>query len=53
MIKEEMEYMGPVRLRTVEEAQQKIVSVIEQINEAGNFIYSSRLISVSWHHTVL
>lgn len=35
MLKEDMEYMGPVKLRTVEEAQQKIVSVIRRLEEAG------------------
>ena len=28
MIKEDMEFMGPVRMKDVEEAQQKVVSVI-------------------------
>ena len=28
LIKEEIEYMGPVRLREVEEVQQKIVTII-------------------------
>ena len=31
MIKEDMEYMGPVRLKDVEEAQQKIVNVIRKL----------------------
>ena len=35
MLKEEIEYMGPVRLRDVEEAQQRIVAVIRQLDEAG------------------
>ena len=35
MLKEDMEFMGPVKLRTVEEAQQKIVSVIRRLEEAG------------------
>jgi flagellar motor switch protein FliG len=35
MLKEDMEFMGPVRLRVVEEAQQKIVSVIRRLEEAG------------------
>ena len=42
MIKEEMEFMGPVRLRMVEEAQQKIVSVIRRLEEAGEVIVASR-----------
>mgnify|MGYP000166999462 CR=1 FL=1 len=28
MIKEDMEYMGPVRMKDVEDAQQKIVNII-------------------------
>ncbi len=38
MIKEDMDYMGPVRLRDVEEAQQKIVNVIRKLEEAGEII---------------
>ncbi|RDY22145.1 flagellar motor switch protein FliG [Criibacterium bergeronii] len=40
MIKEEMEFMGPVRLRDVEEAQQNIVNVIRRLEEAGEIIIS-------------
>ncbi|MFC0271292.1 flagellar motor switch protein FliG [Metabacillus herbersteinensis] len=36
--KEEMEYMGPVRLRDVEEAQSRIVSVIRRLEEAGEIV---------------
>jgi len=42
MIKEEMEYMGPVRLRNVEEAQQKIVSVIRRLEESGEIMIEGR-----------
>lgn len=35
MIREDIEYMGPVRLRDVEEAQQRIVAVIRQLDETG------------------
>ena len=35
MLKEDMEYMGPVKLRLVEEAQQKVVAVIRRLEEAG------------------
>ena len=35
MIKEDMEFMGPVRMKDVEEAQQKIVGVIRRLEEAG------------------
>ncbi len=36
--KEEMEFMGPVRLRDVEEAQTRIVSVIRSLEEAGEIV---------------
>ncbi|MCF6410565.1 flagellar motor switch protein FliG [Pseudalkalibacillus salsuginis] len=36
--KEEMEYMGPVRLRDVEEAQSRIVSIIRRLEEAGEVV---------------
>lgn len=36
--KEEMEYMGPVRLRDVEEAQTRIVAVIRRLEEIGEII---------------
>ncbi|MFV9509861.1 flagellar motor switch protein FliG [Tepidibacillus sp. LV47] len=36
--KEEMEYMGPVRLRDVEEAQSRIVAIIRRLEEAGEII---------------
>ena len=38
MLKEEMDYLGPVRLRDVEDAQQKIVSIIRRLEEAGEII---------------
>jgi flagellar motor switch protein FliG len=38
MMKEEMEFMGPVRLKSVEESQQRIVSVIRKLEEAGEII---------------
>ena len=40
MLSEDMEFMGPVRLRDVEEAQQKIVNVIRKLEEAGEIIIS-------------
>ncbi|BAB06176.1 flagellar motor switch protein FliG [Halalkalibacterium halodurans] len=36
--KDEMEFMGPVRLRDVEEAQTRIVAVIRRLEEAGEII---------------
>lgn len=38
MIREDLEYLGPVRLRDVEEAQQKIVNVVRRLEEAGEVI---------------
>ena len=35
MVEEEMSYMGPVRLREVEEAQQRIVDILRKLEEAG------------------
>lgn len=35
MLKEDMEYMGPVKMRSVEESQQKIVAAIRRLEEAG------------------
>ncbi len=38
MMKEEMEFMGPVRLKSVEESQQRIVGVIRKLEDAGEII---------------
>lgn len=38
MIKEEMDFMGPVRKSDVEEAQQKIVNIIRKLQDAGEII---------------
>jgi flagellar motor switch protein FliG len=38
MLKEDMEYMGPVRLKDVEEAQQKIVSIIRHLEDTGEIV---------------
>ncbi|HHY40748.1 MAG TPA: flagellar motor switch protein FliG [Syntrophaceticus sp.] len=40
MLQEEIDYMGPVRLRDVEEAQQKIVAEIRRLEEQGQIIIS-------------
>ncbi|MGI6703176.1 MAG: flagellar motor switch protein FliG [Clostridia bacterium] len=40
MITEDMEFMGPVRLRDVEEAQQKIVNTIRKLEDAGEIVIS-------------
>ncbi|MCR5517346.1 MAG: flagellar motor switch protein FliG [Lachnospiraceae bacterium] len=38
MIKEDMDFMGPVRLKDVEEAQQKIVNIIRKLEDTGEII---------------
>jgi len=38
MLKEDMEFMGPVRLKDVEEAQQKIVSIIRHLEDTGEIV---------------
>ena len=40
MIKEDMEYMGPVRMKDVEEAQQKIVNIIRKLEDSDEIIIS-------------
>ena len=40
MIREDMEFMGPVRLREVEETQQRIVEIIRRLDETGEIIIS-------------
>jgi len=40
MIKEDMEFMGPVRMKDVEEAQQKIVNTIRKLEDAGEIVIS-------------
>ncbi|QAA31675.1 flagellar motor switch protein FliG [Clostridium manihotivorum] len=37
-LKEDMEFLGPVRLNDVEKAQQKIVAIIRRLDEAGEII---------------
>ncbi|BAE84777.1 flagellar motor switch protein FliG [Desulfitobacterium sp. LBE] len=39
-LREDMEFMGPVRLRDVEEAQQRIVKVIRRLEETGAIVIS-------------
>lgn len=42
MIKEDMEYMGPVRLSDVEAAQQRIVDVARRLEDAGELMIAGR-----------
>jgi len=40
MLEEDLEFMGPVRLREVEEAQQRVVAIIRRLDETGEIIIS-------------
>lgn len=42
MIKEEMEYMGPVRLKDVEECQQRIVEIVRRLEDEGEIVIRGR-----------
>ncbi len=38
MLREDIEFMGPVRLRDVEESQQRIVNIIRRLEDAGEIV---------------
>ncbi len=40
MLKEELEFMGPVKIKDVEDAQQKIVGVIRNLEDKGDIVVS-------------
>lgn len=40
MIREDMDFMGPVRLKDVEDAQQKIVNIIRKLEDSAEIIIS-------------
>jgi flagellar motor switch protein FliG len=40
LLREDIQFMGPVRLSTVEEAQQRIVGIIRRLDEAGEIVIS-------------
>ena len=42
MLKEEIEDMGPVRMKDVEDAQQKIAAMVQELEAAGELIISGR-----------
>ena len=42
MIKENMEFMGPVRMSDVEQAQQHIVDIVRRLEETGEVVISGR-----------
>jgi flagellar motor switch protein FliG len=38
MLKDDMEFMGPTRLKDVEESQQKVVAIIRRLEDAGEIV---------------
>ena len=42
LLKEELQYMGPVRLREVEEAQTRIVDIVKQLEDSGEIVIAGR-----------
>jgi flagellar motor switch protein FliG len=42
LIKEEMQFMGPVRVSDVEQAQQKIVDIVRRLEDSGEIIIAGR-----------
>ena len=40
MLEEDIEFMGPVRLRDIEKAQSRIVSVVRRLEDAGELVIS-------------
>ncbi len=41
MIEEELQYMGPVRLREVEEVQQRVIDIIRRLEEEGQIVIAA------------
>ncbi len=42
LIKEDMQFMGPVRVSDVEQSQQRIVDIVRRLEEAGEIIIAGR-----------
>ena len=38
LLREDMDFMGPVRLKDVEDCQQKIVNIIRKLEDAGEIV---------------
>ncbi|HOU85717.1 MAG TPA: flagellar motor switch protein FliG [Spirochaetota bacterium] len=38
LLREDMDFMGPLRLRDVEESQQKVVNIIRKLEESGDIV---------------
>jgi flagellar motor switch protein FliG len=41
MLQEDMDYMGPVRVKDVEESQQKVVNAVRSLEEAGEIVVAA------------
>ena len=41
-VRDDMEFMGPVRMSDVEAAQQRIVDIVRRLEDAGEIIISGR-----------
>jgi len=42
LLQEDMEYLGPVRLRDVDTAQQRIVDIVRRLEDAGELMIVGR-----------
>ena len=42
LIREELEYMGPVRISDVEAAQQEVVELVRRLEESGDVVIQGR-----------
>ena len=42
LLKEELEYMGMIKLKEVEEAQSRIINVIKSLEESGEIVLNAR-----------
>jgi len=42
LIKEDMQFMGPVRVSDVESAQQRVVDIVRRLEDSGDIIISGR-----------
>jgi flagellar motor switch protein FliG len=42
LLQEELQYMGPVRLKDVEAAQTRVVEIVKQLEEQGEIVVAGR-----------
>jgi len=47
LLKDEIEFMGPVRVKDVEEAQEKIINIIRRLEEAGEIVIARIVLTCS------